>query len=362
MYFGRTQMSDQIIFKFNGSIIEITNEYKYLGCIFQNKLKALKEHMSFALTKAARCTYKIQNYCSPLGTPPPALAIKLFNSIVLPTIEYGSEVWSAGVNADCVDTFHVKFLKRVLKLRPQTPTLAVYGETGEYPVSLKLELRVIKYWVRLMTLPDDHIARKMFLSLQSLDCIGFTTWVTHLRKLLEKYDLLELMNNSNVPPNLYKNIKQVVLDHFEEHFSNSIQDSTKCVKLRTYKLFKSTFEYEPYLWLQIPKYRVSLCRLRTSSHLLEIERGRYTIPKTPAEARLCNQCKENLVEHEMHFVITCQKHALLREELISVACTVTPMFHQLSEEEKFHVLLSSQNEQVMSALAKFCYWAFKQRA
>lgn len=161
----------------------------YLDCIFLNKLKALKEHdiVHFALTKAARSTYKVQNYCSPFGTPPPpALAIQLFNSIVLPVIEYDSEVWAAGANIDVVNTFHVKYLKRVLKLRPQTPTLAVFGEVGEYPVSVKLELRILKYWLRLINLPCDHIARTMLVSLKSLDSIGYTTWYTHLRAFFGK--------------------------------------------------------------------------------------------------------------------------------------------------------------------------------
>ena len=103
-------------FTFNGSDIEIVSEYKYLGCVFKDLLSMFKEHLNYILTKACKATYQIQKYCAPLGAAPPALCIKLFKSIVMPVIEYGSEVWSAGMNTDALDNYQVKFLKRLLKL------------------------------------------------------------------------------------------------------------------------------------------------------------------------------------------------------------------------------------------------------
>ena len=46
------------------------------------------------------------------------------------------------------------------------------------------------------------------------------------------------------------------------------------------------------------RYRIAITRLRTSSHTLEIERDRHTVPRTPNE-RLC--CVYKLVEDEEHF-------------------------------------------------------------
>ena len=71
-----------------------------------------------------------------------------------------------------------------------------------------------------------------------------------------------------------KNIKISVTRYFQTNFLPLLQDD-KYSKLRTYKLFKYKLEYKNYLWFNMPKYRVSLCRLRTSSHHLEIDRWRY---------------------------------------------------------------------------------------
>ena len=95
------------IFKFNCTDIDVTTEYKNLGCVFQNKFAFLKEH-KHCLTKIIKIHFQ---------------STKLFSSNV-----------SAGNKLDLIDSFHGKYIKRVLKLRPQTPTLNVLGVVGEYSI------------------------------------------------------------------------------------------------------------------------------------------------------------------------------------------------------------------------------------
>ena len=60
------------------------------------------------------------------------------------------------------------------------------------------------------------------------------------------------------------------------------------------------------------RYRNALTRLRTSSHTLEIERGRYTTPKTPVCDRLCRTC--NVTEDEIHFILNCVEYGNMRDD------------------------------------------------
>ena len=96
------------------------------------------------------------------------------------------------------------------------------------------------------------------------------------------------------------------------------------ITLRIYRLFKTIFELEPYLYLtKIIKHWVALPRLRISCHGLEIERGRYHKPtSTPAHLRMCKDCES--VEDELHFVCVCPKYDLLREHLVSIVCNDNP--------------------------------------
>ena len=71
---------------------------------------------------------------------------------------------------------------------------------------------------------------------------------------------------------------------------------------------------EPYLYrISTLRYRNALTRLRTSSHTLKIERGRYTIPKTPVSDRLCRTC--NVTEDEIHFLLNYVEYGKMRDDL-----------------------------------------------
>ena len=117
--------------------------------------------------------------------------------------------------------------------------------------------------------------------------------------------------------------------------------------LRTYNKFKSSFVIEPYLcMLKNHKYRVAVAQLRTSSHTLAIERGRYTRPKVQICHRTCNVCE--ILEDETHFLIHCSLYKREREVLFSNVLKIHPGFSDMSDENKFVFLLESTDQQVLT--------------
>ena len=107
------------------------------------------------------------------------------------------------------------------------------------------------------------------------------------------------------------------------------------------------------------KYRHVLARLRTSSHNLEIERGRHTRPVTPADLRICTVC--NVVEDEEHLLLHCVKYAEERNVLFSKIVIAFPDFNNLSSNDKLVFLISSQDPYILTLVAKFLYSCFQQR-
>ena len=63
------------------------------------------------------------------------------------------------------------------------------------------------------------------------------------------------------------------------------------------------------LRLAIPKYRVSLCRLQTTSHKLK----GAGIHHQKHSHKLCYRCNDQLVEDKIHFVIVCKKYRLVEK-------------------------------------------------
>ena len=81
-----------------------------------------------------------------------------------------------------------------------------------------------------------------------------------------------------------------------------------------------------------PRYRQAMPKLRCSSHILEIERGRHTNPQTPVAERLCCICHE--IEDEKHFILHCSINAREREDFYTKINQTDDDFRRLDDEEK----------------------------
>ena len=56
-------------------------------------------------------------------------------------------------------------------------------------------------------------------------------------------------------------------------------------------------------------------KFRIGNHNLKIETGRFTIPKTPEDLRICDHCNLNSVENELHILFHCDLYNDLRKTL-----------------------------------------------
>ena len=128
------------------------------------------------------------------------------------------------------------------------------------------------------------------------------------------------------------------------HISSEISMSGKKGgnKLRTYKLFKNSLAFEPYLKIANPEKRRIIAQFRTSVHRLHIETGRFGHNNTyvPPDRRLCECCSMGQTEDEFHFLIECPKYLPLRTELFSSAGELNKYFDRYSPELKFVWIMS----------------------
>ena len=104
--------------------------------------------------------------------------------------------------------------------------------------------------------------------------------------------------------------------------------SVNAGKLRLYKKLKSEYSMESYLYHSDFELRSALCKMRISTHSLEIERGRYK--KLSVDERTCNYCSGKAVEDELHFICQCSHYSsernkrFLRIYKLSQACITLP--------------------------------------
>ena len=126
-------------------------------------------------------------------------------------------------------------------------------------------------------------------------------------------------------------------------------------KLRTYEKFKNIFKFEKYLQsVDDHNDRNSMTRLRFSNsrHRLQINIGRYTIPKTHIHDRLCKNCSDNLVEDEVHLLLECSKFNDLMRDFVS-SCFNKNINRSNDISSKFIWLLSNEDNDVCRKIARF---------
>jgi coenzyme F420-reducing hydrogenase alpha subunit len=108
--------------------------------------------------------------------------------------------------------------------------------------------------------------------------------------LLLKKTLGKFKNNVNIF------FKSLFITEWKKKQINQFSDS----KLKICYICKNNFDLEKYLTIVNNfEQRRSFTKLRTSSHRLQIELGRYQ--GVPRHNRVCTKCSSNVIEDELHF-------------------------------------------------------------
>ena len=69
----------------------------------------------------------------------------------------------------------------MLGVRRQTSSLALYGDTGQFPIIVLQEISVLKYWCHILSLPPESVVRRADNTLIQLDRSGKQNWVSHVK-------------------------------------------------------------------------------------------------------------------------------------------------------------------------------------
>lgn len=289
---------------------------------------------------------------SALGYLPPSLALKMFDTYILPILEFNSMIWSTNRNHSNIEKVQLGYLKNILGVRRQTPSLAVYAETGRLPLLIRQQINTINYWARLRKLPENDILSQCLKIQVDLNENHENSW---FQKAINVIESCNIENWEEIDPIvLAEKVKAQLRDTEIRRIINDFNNSDLQPKLRTYKLFKTNLCIEPHLTIGLPKkmYK-NISRFRTSSHNLRIETGRHESPKLPVEERLCTKCDLNEVEDELHFLLICSSNQSLRIKLTDTATRIIPNFRELNNLQKFIAILTSAHTEVLTELGNF---------
>ena len=201
-------------------------------------------------------------------------------------------------------------------LKRSTQNDFIYGEMGRMCLQKYRLFIIIKYWIRILHSGDNKYIKKIYLMLKN-DCetiMNRINWCSLIRNALYNLDFGDawLYQSKGDVKMFLKVVKQIIKDQLIQDWHSRLNDSSRAFLYRSI----CDFRFQPYLdTLTINKYRNSFSRLRTSSHRLAIETGRWAKPiSKPICERVCFSCK--LIEDEFHFILECNIYTEVRQQYI----------------------------------------------
>ena len=347
MVFNKTgrQLQESHGFKYGSLTIPSARTYCYLGIVFN--LNGSTTAATDELRKKGLKAYFALKSIINLGELSTKSVFKLFDALILPVVAYGCQTWLQETNfvkavinganrkvilqklaTDPLEKLHLRFLKWTLQVHKKCSNLACYGDAGRFPLVIQLTKQVISYFNRLQALDQarsNSLVRHAFAEQRT----NKFTWYQNTIKIMEVAGHHH-QTSSACPAHIKSKLQQYfnVLWETERHTSS---------KLSYYNQVKITphVHYEDFLDLACGEDRKCLMRLRSSSHRLNCETGRYVTDKeltkssgTKSWYKRCEFCTTeetkwlsnlpfcNIIqEDEHHVLISCPRYHQLRTEL-----------------------------------------------
>ena len=356
-------------FSYNNDAIDKTDEYKYVGTVFSNSRNRFQKNFDSKIEKAKRAIYAARKTAREAAGNQlsPELYFKIFDTQIRPILDFGCEVWCNGEVHYGLEKVHTDYMKQTLGVKQQTTHLTLYGDTGRYPLVIKHQEMVLKYWFRLLSLNNDNPLRKMYSDLVLLDAQGHNTWCRGVKHILKSVNHEHLWHSQDklddvrVHKTLMHGIKIGLLETYKTHWENEVKNTVKHPKLRTYNLYKTSHEKEPCVFENFDNmYKRCISKFRVSSHRLRIETGRYE--NLPIEERLCVYCTGEHIDDEIHLLTECKYHNEERKLLFECAKQNIPGFSELQDSKDIFIqIMSTHIKSVLICLGKFLYSCFKKR-
>ena len=131
-------------------------------------------------------------------------------------------------------------------------------------------------------------------------------------------------------------------------------------KLRFYSIFRNETNYFEFInHIRNPEHRRAASKFRIENDNLKIEIGRFTIPKTPEDLRICDHCNLHSVENELHILFRCDLYNDLRKTLFIKINDRNTLFTNYNVHDKVCFRFNNTDSHISRLTANFVFQAFE---
>ena len=191
---NRARKSAELRFLIDGQIIDIVQEYTYLGTLISSEgisqclVNISKKKLFMPIFSLRRHTN-----LSKLKT---SLACKIFDTMISPFLTYNTEIWGVYAKPDFktwdssqIEKIHLQFCKRYLEVNNKARNVACGAELGCWPLNITTNKKIINYILYIKSKDEESFAKQSFLMSFDLYCNGKSSFHTVLMEMPEYFHL-----------------------------------------------------------------------------------------------------------------------------------------------------------------------------
>ncbi len=316
---GRRAASAGEAFTYEGQSLDTADEFRYLGIQFHRSLAFTSAATARAAAGAA-AVHATRRRCAELGLRGAPVQLHLFNTMVLPALSYGAEVWSPQLLAaggQCAGTrVQHAFLRQLLGVRQSTPGLVLLAETGQRPVAARWAAQLGRFWNSALDAPEGSLVRRALLDSSALASeaagarLARQPWAQQVAAALGTWGAevsVDQPQPVHVPGLVEAGAAAVRVQLAAAQGTRAVQyvAATGADGARDMPRYLRTLEHRG-RWRE-------LAQLRTGSHWLAEETGRWQ--QQQRAQRVCPHCAaagEEHVQDAAHAIFHCPHNADLR--------------------------------------------------
>jgi len=297
----------------NGIRVPVVDNYKYLGVrlVSTGGWKLRRDDM---LTKARGAFWKAWGLGMGGGWLSPLAAKGLYETMVRPVMEYGSEVDSGRWIE--VEKIQKMAGRMCLGVNKNVPDVVVRGELGWWNVRARREYLRVVYWGKVVRERVGSLVRCVYEEGRKRlrdGRAGKREWCVETKRLIYELGLGDIWETESVGDDVrWKNIVRGMMQEREEIWWRR-EVAQKCSLDRYMRvkeqLREEWFLKEPRVWV------AKWVGLRAGVTCLEATRGRYRKPRVIRRDRVCTWCESGSVEDEDHFLGECERWSGVRSEI-----------------------------------------------
>ena len=349
-------------FYVGNSIIGVQNSYCYLGIEISNTGNFSKSHDKL-YKKTVRAKYSVFSSVDVYADVPNVpIFLRLFDSLLKPVLLYGSEIWgvcklpkmnkngdfdtqncSSGIKP--VDKFVNKYSRTLLGVPNSCSTVGSHLALGRLPIKLNIFKAMIKYWFRLVALPQDRLVSKCYWALLR-DLNTQDSWICSIKNIIDSSGLSYIWSEQNSlreldPPSITHLATNILKSLEHQFFQNAISETNQQNKLHLFRSIAQSLKPAPYLTVLDNREERSLfSNLRLGTLKLEIETGRHN--KIESDKRFCKLCNSNKIGNECHFLFDCPALAETRKQPLKNIYKIHPHLPSLQTVDKVKFLFFNE--------------------